>query len=615
MNVTQILLIWILLQASWAFPHDHHRAQRRAKTQDPISFYVNIHDRMDDSFKVEIRELNLARHHNTFQFAATAPGTYQTMDMGRFVRAFKAFDSKGNPSPVHRSGQNSFRLERPTEVVSIQYAIAETWDTRVQVNEIYPMAGTSLEKDHALINGQAVFGYFRGMQGRPMRIHLDYPSNWDVGTALRQEAEGLWLANNYDHVVDSPILMGELTFANRQVGDCDVRLFAYSKSGIVQAEELMVRLDDIIEATDAFLDGFPVDQYTFLYHFEDVTFGAWEHSYSSFYVIGEQNLDDVMENFIPRSAAHEIFHMVTPLHIHSERVQPFNFQHPNPSAHVWFYEGVTEWACHMMRLRAGQIDLEAYMKTLTNKLVTNDRMDTEFSLERIGLESYSRKGQWEWANIYARGAVTAALLDLLILDRTNGKRGLREVIQDLALRFGPEKAFPENAFYDIFVAHTHPDVGPFLKRYVQDSQPLPIKDYLELVGIDYIAQKPTFETVPDVGLHLKITMGMEVVLEQVSPRLEKAGLRKGDRIIRFSGFPVTGKTLNQIKAEMKVMSIGQPFTVEVRRQNESLRIPLVVGEKEGFQPHVFEIQRELTPRQARLRSAWMRNLKHTPARF
>ena len=34
-----------------------------------------------------------------FQFASTAPGTYQKMDMGRYVTKFEVFDKKGTKQP------------------------------------------------------------------------------------------------------------------------------------------------------------------------------------------------------------------------------------------------------------------------------------------------------------------------------------------------------------------------------------------------------------------------------------------------------------------------------------------------------------------------------------
>ena len=70
----------------------------------------------------------------------------------------------------------------------------------------------------------------------------------------------------------------------------------------------------------------------------------------------------------------------------------------------------------------------------------------------MSLESYSAKGQQEWGNIYQRGAIVAGLLDLEILSRSQGRRGLREVLLELASTYGPDTAFGEAGFFDEITA-------------------------------------------------------------------------------------------------------------------------------------------------------------------
>ena len=119
-------------------------------------FYVNLNDRDDDLFKVTLVPEKLTEQNNIYQFASTAPGTYQTMDIGRFVRSFHAYDENGNELDSKQISTNQWELEEPAKTKKIVYTVAETWDNPVQEHQLYPMCGTSLEKDHALINGQCV---------------------------------------------------------------------------------------------------------------------------------------------------------------------------------------------------------------------------------------------------------------------------------------------------------------------------------------------------------------------------------------------------------------------------------------------------------------------------
>ena len=115
--------------------------------------------------------------------------------------------------------------------------------------------------------------------------------------------------------------------------------------------------------------------------------------------VRESNNPIAINQSIPSIVAHEFYHIVTPLNIHSEIIEYFNFVEPVASEHVWLYEGTTEWVAHMAQLRSGLIDLEEYLSRLSGKMQADDRFDKDFSLSRLSLESYSAKGQQEWGNI------------------------------------------------------------------------------------------------------------------------------------------------------------------------------------------------------------------------
>ncbi len=161
-----------------------------APEPEPLAYTVDLTDRTGDTFKVRLQVDDLGPANAIYQFASTAPGTYQVMDIGRFVRLFEAVDASGASIPSERLSMNQWRISRPEDVAEIRYEIAETWDTPVEENPIYMMAGTSIENDHVQINGQAVFGYPTGMQSRPLRIDLLRPEGWIVGTTLEADAPG-----------------------------------------------------------------------------------------------------------------------------------------------------------------------------------------------------------------------------------------------------------------------------------------------------------------------------------------------------------------------------------------------------------------------------------------
>lgn len=584
-------------------------ADEEKSVSSPLEYTVDLTDRTEDTFKVTLHVDDLGPENAVYQFASTAPGTYQVMDIGRYVFSFEARDASGTIIPSEQISTNQWRISDPEAVAEIRYEVAETWDTPVEEDPIYLMAGTSIEDDHVQINGQAVFGYPTGMQARPLRIRLETPEDWAIGTALQLDAGGRYLASDYDFVVDSPILAGRLSTASLDVRGTEVDIYTYSKSGTVESQEILASVSSILEGAGRFLGRLPVDRYVFLFHFEDVTAGAWEHSYSSTYTFAESDFQPLLTSGqLPTIVAHEFLHIVTPLNIHSEVIERFNFVEPTPSEHVWLYEGVTEWMAQTSQLRGGLIDLEAYLARLSGKLRGNDQYDAAFSLSDLSLRSYSEKGQREWGNIYQRGAVVAALLDIELLAHSDGKRGLREVILELSEDYGPDEAFDEATFFDEFAERTYPEARVFFESYVRGTEPLPLAETFAKVGVKYTPELRTGEQEASFDMTLSVAGQQVVVVGTPSGAAAACGIRTGDAVIAVEGREVTLQTAQQVFEPLQAAATGEPFTLTLRRSGEDLTVTCAKESIERVERHVLQIDPEATPEQVALREAWSRQL-------
>ena len=236
--------------------------------QPNLRYSINLNDRGDDTFKVILEVDKLSEENNVFQFASTAPGTYQVMNLGRFVSDFKAFDKKGREVKTKNISVNQWGISAPKKVKTISYTIAETWDTPLQEFPHYKMCGTSIEDDHVLINAHCVFGYLTDMQSEPMTIDLTYPESWKVGTALNTNEGGAYYATSYDHAVDSPILLGRLTTASTDLNGSSIEIYTYSKTDLITSEQLLGSMTNMLKSAGEFVVDFPVERYAFLYHFD-----------------------------------------------------------------------------------------------------------------------------------------------------------------------------------------------------------------------------------------------------------------------------------------------------------------------------------------------------------
>jgi predicted metalloprotease with PDZ domain len=582
-----------------------------AQTPAELTYTITMDPAANSNeFQVKLELPPLGKEQAVYQFAATAPGTYQVMDMGRYVRKFEAFNAKGKPLASKKLSTNQWQLAKPEQTREIRYTMAETWDTPVTEHRIYLMCGSSLEADHALLNGQTLLGYPQGWQGKPLRMKLQYPAGWKVGTVLVPDAQGYYHTKDYDQAVDSPILLSShLTEASTRLGDAEVALYCYSKTDQIKAEPLLGHMQTMLKAAQAFLVQLPVKRYAFLYHFEDVSNGAWEHSYSSEYTLAEAPLSPEYAKAITDMAAHEFFHIVTPLNLHSEIIERFNFVQPTGSEHLWLYEGVTEWAAHMMQLRGGLTTLDQYLQTMHDKVVyDHTQADTTYALSRLGLKSFSDEGQAQYGNIYQRGAMTAALLDLRLLELSGGKRGLREVILELAKQYGPSKPISEKNFFDDFTKATYPEIGDFFQRYVKNAEPLPLQQYYANVGIRYAPVLSTGRKLSTLGRSSYALNGQKVNFEKVSDHLKSCGVQDGDRLTAFNGEPVIPTTFKAIMSKLESTKPGADAELTIERDGKEQKIRCRLLEKEDVQRYAFVPDPAATPAQLALRQAWMKNL-------
>ena len=581
-----------------------------------LNYDVDVTFLEEDSFHVSLSVGGYAKDSAVFQFASTAPGTYQTMDIGRFVGSFAASNAAGIALPVYRLGTNQYVIRNSQTLARITYKVEDSYDTQITESPVYPMSGSNLENDNALINGQMVFGFIKGHQSDPIQIKFNYPKEWKIATALESN-EGVYTASTYDQLVDSPVLFGNLTGSSIKVGGAKVDVFCYSQSGNILADSLLRHLKKMLEAADTFIGGLPVDQYTFLFKFTTQpmhSFGAWEHNYSSFYILPEGEAlgvsGDNLYSMVSSVAAHEFFHVVTPLHIHSEIIEPFNFETPTPSRHLWLYEGCTEWAAQMMEVRGGIIDQAEFTKRITQKMQFSDQFNPNISLVDLALGSYGELNR-EYVNIYQKGALTAMMLDMRLLELSKGKLGLRDVIRKLSKKYGPTRTFPEEKFFDIFVDMTYPEIRNFFDKYVKGTERLPVKDYLAKAGFDYQGQAPTGKFVSTRGLlGFDFNDGKIMVIDaDTSNEVNRqTGIRKGDELIALVWGDKEKSMIDPEYQAMKAaMQPGDEFAWKVKRDGQEILLKGIAGKTEVIDRHVIKPMDTPSKEQQAFRTWWLTN--------
>lgn len=582
------------------------------KNDVKVKYQVNVLNHKDDLFHVSLEVSKLTSKNNIYNFAATAPGTYDVMNFGRFVKSFKAFNKSGNVIPTENISVNRWKISNPEKVTKIEYDIEDSFDADIKEDFVAPMSGTGIEENYIVLNNFGVLGYFEGLQSAPIKVKLEYDPEWIVGTALRKDKDGYYPAESYDHLADSPFLIGNLTKSVVKISGIDVEVYVYaSDTTSLSAYKILNTTEKVLKSSSGFIGYAPVKNYAFLMCFMDMdTFsrnkfqgaGALEHCTSSLYTMpaGKEFLGEVQG-----TVAHEFLHILTPLHLHSEIIHKYNFAVPTASEHIWLYEGVTEWASNIMQLRGNLMTPKEFMQDIETKLRTNDQFDKDYSLSAMSLESYQPKGSRAFINFYNKGAVTAALLDIRLLELSKGKKGLREVFLSLLKKYGKNKPFPEKDFFKILVKETYPEIENFINDYIRGSKELPLKEYFEKVGFSYLSERISADKNPTFGAGITMIDG-NIVAINVSKEAQDFGLRNNDIILKVFDIEMNQQNAQQIMMKRSTMKAGDPFQLVIKRGSETLTLDGKLLQRKD--KHIFDEIADLTDSQKTLKAVWTKNL-------
>jgi len=363
-----------------------------------IKTTIDLVNVVDDKVMVTLDPGAFTKEAVSFYIPKTVPGTYSTDNYGQYVEGFKAFDDKGNELPVTKSDENTWKITNAKAIDKISYYVNDTYDTEGEVEEaVFSPAGTNIKKgDNYMLNLHGFVGYFDGLKEVPYELTIMKPNDLVSTTSLKKKiVEGgaqseTFLAGRYFEVIDNPILYAKPNTESFTINDITVTLSVYSPTGIYSATSLKPQMEEMVKAQKAFLgeiDG--TKEYNILLYLStldgtDATgFGALEHHTSTVVVLPEQMPKPALDEAMKDVVSHEFFHIVTPLNVHSEEVQYFDFNDPKMSQHLWMYEGTTEYFANIFQIQQGLIDEAEFYKRMMDKVNNAKSYDDAMSFTEM----------------------------------------------------------------------------------------------------------------------------------------------------------------------------------------------------------------------------------------
>lgn len=523
-----------------------------------VSITIDLTNVQNDKVRVEVRPPAIPADELSYHFARIIPGTYAIADYGRFVEDITAYDASGKALPVKRTDSNTVLISGARRLTRLSYLVNDTFDSETGVDVfgakekvIFSPAGTNILAGRQFwMNLCGFAGYFSGLEELPYQIEIRHPAVLFGSTAKEDfdpsKTKDLFLYKRFAEVVDNPIMYSQPDTAMFKINDMEVLLSLYAPGKQISAKALKPALEKMMRAQKRFLGPLnTTKRYAVLAYLTTSSdgdargIGALEHNNSTTAVFRQPlNTRDLIAVI-----SHEFFHTVTPLKVHSREIRYFDFEKPQMSRHLWFYEGVTEYFANLFQVNQGLINENQFYDLMAAKVKGAEQYNDTLSFTEMSRNVLQDPMKKEYPNVYQKGALIAMCIDIMIREHTKGKKGLLWLMAGLVKKYGTDKPFDDKTFLSTITSMTFPELGRFLTDHVAGRQAIDYSAYLKRVGLTDtivpIAEPIAFVT--NDALYINIDQDKkQVVVDQPDSNnlfLTSLGIQNGDILISLNGFP------------------------------------------------------------------------------
>lgn len=582
--------------------------QNNAPTINDVNVAIDLVNVNDDKVMVTIIPPTFTTETVTFHIPKTVPGTYSEDNYGRFVEDVKAYDVKGNPLTVTKKDENSWTIADAKKISKITYLVNDSFDVEVSGGmggkDVFSPAGTNIAAgENFMINTHGFVGYFEGKSELPYKVTISHPATlWGATSMTDIDASAdkdVFMTSRYAELVDHPIMYSKPDYTAFKVDDMDILISVYSPNGTYKAADITPAMETMMRAQKKFLG--PVNatkKYSVLLYLSDMKkadakgFGALEHTTSTTVVMPEMMPKAALLEQLKDVVSHEFFHIVTPLTVHSNEIQYFDFNNPKMSEHLWMYEGVTEYFANLFQVNQGLISEEDFYNRMVDKIDQSKRFDEKMPFTTMSKNILDKQYKDSYYNVYLKGALIAMCVDIQMRESSNGEKGILDLMHALSAEYGTKKAFNDTELFAKITSLSYPAIGEFLKTYVSGETPIPYDQYFAKMGVTQAKVKKAGnpflkdQTTPYITVD-QSTKEIKILPEiELNSFMKSLGIKNNDVIAAVNDTNYNLDNIYDLIMGSMEWKEGDPITVKIKRNGKEQllkgKVSLPMDEVEGY---------------------------------
>lgn len=574
--------------------------------KEEVQVNINLIGIKDDKVLVTVKSPKIKTDEITYHIPKTVPGTYSEDNFGKYIDDLKAFDKKGSLLTVKKTDENSWSITNAKNLDKITYLVNDTFDTEKGTDfgggDIFSPCGSNIDAGkNIMLNTHCFVGYFTDYMSVPYQLTVSHPAElWGATSLIDKDStttNDLFVTPRYAELVENPIMYSKPNYTSFAVDNMEIQIAVYSPNGKITAKSITPEMKKVMTAQKHFLGSInTTKKYSVLLYLSTMKndaqgFGALEHPTATTVVFPEMMPAEALTKELKDVVSHEFFHIVTPLTIHSQEIQNFDYNAPKMSEHLWMYEGVTEYFANLFQINQGLIDEDEFYNRIAGKIENASKMNDTMPFTTMSKNVFVEPYKTQYLNVYEKGALIGMCLDIIIRENSNGKRGILDLMQKLSNEYGVSKAFNDDELFGKITELTYPEVGDFLKTYVSGTTPIPYDTYLAKVGVT----KSTKKTPTNVFLKGQvpyITVDHSNKEINIVPNIElndfytNLGLKGGDVLLAINDKTYSLDNIYTMITESENWKENDPITVKIKRDGKEQilkgKIKLPYEEKDSF---------------------------------
>ncbi len=435
-----------------------------------------------------------------FALPAWVPGSYMIRDFARHIVSIRAA-SRGRAIAIEKLDKHTWRAEPAAGPLAVNCEVY-AWDLSVR--------GAHLDTRHAFFNGACVFLRVLGREAAPCELEIVRPRgaryrNWRVATAMARKGAkpygfGAYVASDYDELIDHPVEMGEFTRSSFHAGGVphDIVITGRHAADMRRLQRDLKRLCE--HHMRFFGEPAPMKRYVFLVIAVGEGYGGLEHRASTALLCSREDLPregdiEVSERYrtFLGLASHEYFHTWNVKRIKPAAFVPYDLDRENYTTLLWAFEGITSYYDDLALVRCGLIEKKDYLELLGRSITTHLRTPgrARQSLAESSFDAWIKYYRQDenspnaGVSYYVKGSLVALCLDLLVRDKTRGRKSLDDVMRVLWRRHGLTGAgLEENGIERLAEEATGVKLERYFDDWLRSTRELPLKTLLATQGVE-----------------------------------------------------------------------------------------------------------------------------------